>query len=421
MTDDLLRRVLSVQAESGKTERMTNFIAEELRRIDPGIRIRRKKGNLYATKGDADIYPCVVAHTDTVHTIIPEKDYHVYSDGSIYFAFDSGRKRMTGIGGDDKVGIYVALTMVERLPNVKVAFFRDEEIGCVGSASANIQFFSDCAFVLQCDRRGYGDFVNDAGSTELHGDEFADAVQPILDTYGFKPSYGSMTDVMELKDRGVKVACANMSCGYYRPHTDEEYVVIEEVRLVTNMVQDICKLMGDRQWKHVKPRGVRRRVTRWRSSYWERDYESHGYYSGNRGQGQWNSNQHCMEYLCEECWEYTETTFLRNEYGSYLCDDCTNGYRLLEHEEYVRDGQLLMLNGGTEEDPKFVTVEEYNRQIVLDADISRIRNSGPNDDDFLWALDQENDLWPDELKREVIQTYYEMCEEHGGQRIELVA
>ncbi len=26
-------------------------------------------GNVYVTKGEADVYPCVIAHTDTVHSI----------------------------------------------------------------------------------------------------------------------------------------------------------------------------------------------------------------------------------------------------------------------------------------------------------------------------------------------------------------
>ena len=32
-----------------------------------------------------------------------------------------------------------------------------------------------------------------------------------------------MTDVLELKERGVEVSCINMSCGYYKPHTDQEF------------------------------------------------------------------------------------------------------------------------------------------------------------------------------------------------------
>ena len=38
-----------------------------------------------------------------------------------------------------------------------------------------------------------------------------------------------MTDVLELKEKGLKVSCLNLSCGYYEPHTDHEFTVKKDL------------------------------------------------------------------------------------------------------------------------------------------------------------------------------------------------
>lgn len=54
-------------------------------------------GNIYVTKGKASSYPAIVSHVDTVHNIV--KDYRVYQQGDILFAFSSAKKKQVGIGG----------------------------------------------------------------------------------------------------------------------------------------------------------------------------------------------------------------------------------------------------------------------------------------------------------------------------------
>ena len=97
-------------------------------------------GNLYAIKGESESYPCVAAHTDTVNAI--EKDYKLLQDDDVLFAVDSNYNRL-GVGGDDKVGVYIALEMLRKLDYCKAAFFVEEEIGCVGSKKADMSFFKD--------------------------------------------------------------------------------------------------------------------------------------------------------------------------------------------------------------------------------------------------------------------------------------
>ena len=50
-----------------------------------------------------------------------------------------------------------------------------------------------------------------------------------------------MTDVLELKERGIGVSCINLSCGYYEPHTDEEFTVKKDLLNCLRLVEHIIE------------------------------------------------------------------------------------------------------------------------------------------------------------------------------------
>lgn len=148
----------NISSPSGKEGKIAGFIIGELRRM--GIPFRQDRyGNIYAVKGNRESYPCVVAHMDEVHRRkTGSYAAHLVAD-SMIVGYDHKRKRMTGIGADDKNGIWICLKCLEDFKAVKCAFFVQEEVGCIGSGHADMSFFSDCRFVIQCDRkgeRGYG-------------------------------------------------------------------------------------------------------------------------------------------------------------------------------------------------------------------------------------------------------------------------
>jgi len=239
----LMESIFKVQSTSGDMKAMRSFIYHFVANlVDPTIDIRSdESGNIYVTKGRADTYPCIVSHIDTVHNIIPEQDYLVLNNGLEFFAIDVGLKRPTGIGGDDNNGIYCCLDNLIREDDIKLAFFVDEEIGCVGSSACDMKFFEDVSFVLQADRQGYNDVVNNIGGTIMFGNDFWDSISDTLDDYSRTVTSGGMTDVMQLAHNGLEVAMANFSCGYYKPHTDKEYVVIDELILTSLLFRDIIK------------------------------------------------------------------------------------------------------------------------------------------------------------------------------------
>lgn len=152
-----LMALYGISSPSGREGKMAKFIIEELKKMEIPFR-QDRYGNIYAVKGNRESYPCVVAHMDEVHRRkTGSYAAHLVAD-SMIVGYDHKRKRMTGIGADDKNGIWICLKCLEDCKTVKCAFFVQEEVGCIGSSHADMSFFSDCRFVIQCDRkeRGYG-------------------------------------------------------------------------------------------------------------------------------------------------------------------------------------------------------------------------------------------------------------------------
>lgn len=232
--------IFQIQAKSYSQEVMREFVLKVCESKGYGIE-EDDAGNIYVTKGDALTYPCIVAHLDTVHSVIPAEYYKVKREGDMLYAIDSRDCSRIGVGGDDQVGIWLALTMLEELQDCKAAFFCDEEVGCVGSREADMSWFVDVSIALQGDRKGYGDFVDNISGTQLFGSAFSKAIEHILEKYEYSETSGGLTDVMQLADNGLECAVANASCGYYDPHTKDEYVKCNESILTFLMFKEIIE------------------------------------------------------------------------------------------------------------------------------------------------------------------------------------
>ena len=263
-----LKEILVIQSESYKQWRMFAFLIRKLTALEVPFYVN--DGCIYATKGISDIYPCVVAHMDTVHDIC--EDLAVLEVGNKLTGFNRVKMKQTGIGGDDKVGIYLALELLMKFDNIKVAFFRDEEIGCGGSYNAELDFFSNCSFVLQGDRRGNKDFIHRASGTQLCSKNFKKVISPILKKYKYDFEEGMMTDVMALKEIGLSISCANISCGYYNPHMAHEYVNIPDVMNCLALMDEIITLHGNIRWEHKAHKAGKGGYYSGKWSSWDDEY-----------------------------------------------------------------------------------------------------------------------------------------------------
>jgi hypothetical protein len=167
------------------------------------------------------------------------KDFICLESEDIIIGYSPKRREQQGLGADDKCGIWIALNFLREYDNLKVAFFVGEEIGCKGSSKANIEFFSDCRFVLEPDRRGNSDLITSISWTSLCSDEFLNDIG--FKDFGYKETDGLMTDIEALKENKLAISCINLSCGYYNPHTDHEFVVKADLLNCLNFVRHIIE------------------------------------------------------------------------------------------------------------------------------------------------------------------------------------
>jgi len=311
---NLLLKIISIQSYSQDESRMSYFIKTELKRMKLDW-TEDSLGNIYVTKGEAEHYPTIVAHIDTVHNIVEE--LKVYNTGPVLFAMNGGEQ--TGIGGDDKVGIYTCFHILKKYPAVKAVFFSREEIGCVGSGGCDLQFFTNSAYVMQCDRKGNTDFVSKASGTELHSTPFLEKIGNILPLCGYETyTWGGITDVATLKDRGLGVAAFNMSCGYWRPHTSTEVVDINDIGACVAVLEGIVNTIGCEKQEHTKPVYNR---------YYDEGYEWEEYYEGRYGSRMnytppQKPNLELSDSWCEVCGDKL--------YKDQWCSICRKSYKPVE-------------------------------------------------------------------------------------------
>lgn len=258
MTEDKLNRlkeVLSVPTYSRNEGLMIEYLKNVL--TEKGYdHYVDEHGNIYATKGEAEWFPCFIAHTDTVHkvnknlTVVQEE-----KDGKVILrGIDGVTKRDSGIGGDDKCGVYLALEMLDTLPNVKIALFVSEEIGCKGSMYADPEFFKNVGYAIQ-----YDSPQGNSMSLTLMGrylfnqkSEFANKVSGLITEHGIKDwAYHPYTDVWQIMEK-FNIACLNLAAGYYRYHTDAEYVIVDDVQNGYELGLKIVESLGENRYENPK-------------------------------------------------------------------------------------------------------------------------------------------------------------------------
>jgi tripeptide aminopeptidase len=239
-----LKEVLQVPTKTYQEELMVEFIVEWLTKNNIEFFVDNFN-NVYATKQISDsipedfYFPCVVSHTDTVHNIdtINIREEMLYNaqgelKPSLKAYSDFGIP--TGIGGDDKCGVFACLTLLKELPYLKAAFFVSEETGCHGSKRANPEFFENVGYAIQFDAPENWMITETCFGQRLfdRDSNFFESIDTVLTEGIGKDRMQYMvhpyTDVYALRSK-FNFSCINFSIGYYDYHTRNEYVVIEDV------------------------------------------------------------------------------------------------------------------------------------------------------------------------------------------------
>jgi len=257
MNINLFKKIVSIQSTTSNDTAINNFITETISKIDGVVVTNDAFGNIYATKGAGSSgYKCLVCHTDTVHREYSERSVHVSGDVVFCTAklidtkYNSEVVMQVGTGGDDRNGIYTCIKGLQDFDNIKAVFFRFEETGCRGSREADMNFFDDCNFAIQCDRRGNSDFITNISGIDSASREFVSTMSDIYSKYGYKETTGLSTDVGALKRNGLKVSAINLSCGYYNPHTEFETCNLKDLQNCYDMVTEMFEKHGNTRFEH---------------------------------------------------------------------------------------------------------------------------------------------------------------------------
>lgn len=275
---ELLKKLYEIHSPSGKEKKIKRFIRTYVAENINGAKIvDNRDGNIYIVKGNSETYPCVVAHLDQVQNEHSD-DFMAVETDDIIFGYSHKNRKQEGLGADDKNGIWIALKCLESTDVLKVAFFVGEEIGCVGSRRCDMSFFADCRFVVQPDRKGSSDLITNISGV-ICSDKFKFDINPLA--FGYTSTYGLMTDVLELSERGIGLSCINLSCGYYSPHTDEEFTVKEDILNCLNFVKYIIENCTE-VYPHKYDSGYSYSGYKYPySSYWK-DYDDYDDYYGTK-------------------------------------------------------------------------------------------------------------------------------------------
>ena len=253
MIKEKLKELLAIPTKTWEEDRLISYLIDHFEARGYHYEVD-DMGNLYVTKGISEYYPLVLAHTDSVHDIkemVVKEEYLPNSQGEKKLALKAYTKDgnlPTGIGGDDKAGVFICLQLLERFNVIKGFFPVAEETGCHGSRGAKEEFFNNVGYAIQFDST-----ENDTMSLSLMGtqlfeqdSEFFNKTKDLILEHGFTEwRHHPYTDTMVLKER-FNFSCLNFAAGYYNYHSNNEYVIVEDVLNSTLLGESVIKKLGNK-------------------------------------------------------------------------------------------------------------------------------------------------------------------------------
>jgi hypothetical protein len=160
--------------------------------------------------------------------------------------------KQTGIGGDDKCGVYVCLELFNNFDKLKGAFFVEEEIGMLGSKESDDKFFENVGYAIQFDAPSSNWISEVCSGVKLFDEDFKNEIKGVLNESGYnKFSIDPFTDVNQLAKK-YDFNCLNLGCGYYRQHSDSEFVVISEVEDSLVAGVNLISKLSSKKYIHKK-------------------------------------------------------------------------------------------------------------------------------------------------------------------------
>ena len=185
----------------------------------------------------------LVAHIDTVRLRNPKT---VRFERGVYRSADGD-----ALGADDRAGVYAVLKarmkciqLGIQVPHVLLTNY--EESGGRGVRQAiddKIFDLDPVRLLVEVDRAGAEEAVTYSG-------ELPDSAAKYVSSFGWSLGSGSFTDIATMIEE-FSIPGVNLSCGYYRQHTEQEFLVAEQlettIRVMLAMLSDPFTEMVEQQ------------------------------------------------------------------------------------------------------------------------------------------------------------------------------
>ena len=302
---DLLKTLYKIRSFSHDEGRMTNFLKETLTTMN--IPHEEHEGNIFFL--DLDDAPVLVAHIDMVNTyptltfkkkepeakkiwpvswgnfnkeqikkaeeekekadkILLEQERckrntinrFEEKDGMIK-AFNYENKQVS-LGADDKNGIFAILELLKLGYRFNFIFTTGEEVGCIGIN----ELLRYEEFTTKLESKPYAIIIDRRNGRDIIGfdNEYCIGldyrIEEFSETLGIKYTcaMGLYSDADEISNH---LECVNLSCGYYKAHTSEEFTNLSELKttilLTARMLEDFkYTSLPVERYKHGATRGL---------------------------------------------------------------------------------------------------------------------------------------------------------------------
>lgn len=255
LNKDFMYQLMSVPTYSDAEYRLLTFIVLWAKKNNVEYEFD-DYGNLYLTKGqigENEFYPCVTAHLDTV-----QNQQELYAQAGQLLEVKtrkSGKKHEIyvdgmGIGGDDKAGVLICLSLFSHVETLKACFFLSEETGCKGSSNLNVKWFDNVGYVIGFDSPDLNRAAWSCCGTALFDAKFyTDKIQDVCKKNGvtnFKAE--PFTDVRCIRQK-TDIICMNFGSGYYNAHMANEYCVIEDMDAACRLGNELITHLGKNAYR----------------------------------------------------------------------------------------------------------------------------------------------------------------------------
>ena len=244
---DLLKKIIRMDQLS-----LYDFLHKELSKSYTSIDTDEKDKRYLFCVGELPIM--LVAHLDTVF-----EQYASLSKG--YSMWDDYLKQVDvsnkpiyhdreeevmwspeGLGADDRVGVFMILSMIRQGLRPSVLFTTDEESGSTSGRAFAKRYKESfykygVKYLLELDRSGHNDCVFYRCEN--------DAFKSYIEKFGFETALGSFTDISVLCPI-LGVAGVNLSVGYFNEHSISEmidlFTMSKNYDIIYYMVKESIKI-----------------------------------------------------------------------------------------------------------------------------------------------------------------------------------